>query len=94
MLLLDILLILMISICIIYCWILNRRIEELQNSRIEFARTIKELNFSIDKAASSVGELERLAHDTEKNLKNASDETAGLLQELCIVNDIAFRFYK
>ena len=75
MVILDFLLFLIIGVCIAYCWILNRRIQDLQNSRIEFARMIKELNVSILKAEASVCELKELSSNVGNELK-ASIEVA------------------
>ena len=64
MIFLDILLFIMIVICVVYCWMLNRRIQDLQNSRGEFARMIKELNVSIVKAETNVNEMSELSKVT------------------------------
>lgn len=88
MLALDFLLLIMIGICITYCWILNRRIQDLQNSRIEFARMIKELNVSIVKAETSVSELSELSKVTSQELKSYITEAKATTDELNIINDI------
>ena len=89
MLALDFLLLIMIGICITYCWILNRRIQDLQNSRIEFARMIKELNVSIVKAETSVSELSELSKVTSHELKTYITEAKATTDELSIINDIS-----
>ncbi|WP_316354870.1 DUF6468 domain-containing protein [Candidatus Trichorickettsia mobilis] len=86
--LLDFLLIILIGICITYCWVLNRRIQDLQNSRIEFARMVKELNVSIVKAAASVTELNECATMTNKELKSSIDSANSIYQELLMLNEI------
>ncbi|WPY00598.1 hypothetical protein Trichorick_00479 [Candidatus Trichorickettsia mobilis] len=86
--LLDFLLIILIGICITYCWVLNRRIQDLQNSRIEFARMVKELNVSIVKAAASVTELNECAMVTNKELKSSIDSANSIYQELIMLNEI------
>lgn len=89
MLIIDFLLLIMIGVCIVYCWTLNRRIQDLQNSRIEFARMIKELNISIVKAETSVNELDTLSKTTTTELKNSIEEAKNAASELMMVNDIS-----
>jgi gas vesicle protein len=89
MLILDYLLLAMIAVCIVYCWTLNKRIQDLQNSRIEFARMIKELNVSIVKAETSVEELNTLSKVTTTELKNSIEEARNTTNELQMVNDIS-----
>lgn len=88
MLALDFLLLIMIGICITYCWMLNRRIQDLQNSRIEFARMIKELNVSIVKAETSVAELSELSKVTSSELKNNIIEAKATYNDLNAINNI------
>lgn len=89
MLFLDFLLLLMIGVCITYCFILNRRIQDLQNSRIEFARMIKELNASIVKAEHNVNEMSQLSKVTSKEIKLAVDEAREISTELLKVSEFA-----
>ena len=72
MIILDILLLVMTVICVVYCWTLNRRIQDLQNSRIEFARMIKELNASIIKAEHNVNEMSELSKITSSEIDRKS----------------------
>ena len=89
MIILDFLLLLMIGICITYCWVLNRRIQDLQNSRIEFARMIKELNVSIVKAQTSVAELSDLSKVTSEELKTHIDEAKVVTNNLSNINSVS-----
>lgn len=89
MIILDFLLLLMIGICITYCWVLNRRIQDLQNSRIEFARMIKELNVSIVKAQTSVAELSDLSKVTSEELKTHIDEAKVVINNLSTINNVS-----
>lgn len=74
MLFLDFLLLIMIIICVVYCWMLNRRIQDLQNSRVEFARMIKELNLSIAKAESNINDMTELSQITSVEIQSVVDE--------------------
>jgi len=88
MLILDFVLLIMIVTCIIFCWILNRRIQDLHNSRVEFARMIKDLNTSIIKAESSVSELSALSKVTSTELLSSTEKAKEVIQELTILSDI------
>lgn len=89
MLFLDFLLLIMIIICVSYCWILNRRIQDLQNSRIEFARMIKELNASIIKAENNVNEMSELSKITSSQIRSVVDEAREHIAELASISEIA-----
>ena len=89
MIILDILLLIMTIICVVYCWTLNRRIQDLQNSRIEFARMIKELNASIVKAENNVNEMSELSKVTSKAMKNAINEAKDVSSELVSISEVA-----
>jgi hypothetical protein len=82
MIVLDIILMVMICTCIVYSWMLNRRIQDLHNSRVEFARMIKELNVSIVKAESSVAELSELSKITNEDLKIGIDDAKVLIKNM------------
>lgn len=89
MVLLDILLLIMIVVCVGYCWMLNHRISDLQNSRVEFARMIKELNASIVKAEANVNEMSQLSKITSTEIRSVVDEARESISELASLNSIA-----
>ncbi len=89
MLFLDFLLLVMIVVCVAYCWMLNRRIQDLQNSRIEFARMIKELNASIVKAENNVNEMSELSKVTSNEIKSVVEEAKDISSELATMSKIA-----
>ena len=89
MLFLDLLLLIMIVVCVVYCWMLNRRIHDLQNSRIEFARMIKELNASIVKAENNVNEMSELSKVTSLEIKSTVEEAKEVTSELIKVSEVA-----
>ena len=89
MILLDILLFIMIIICVAYCWMLSRRIQDLQNSRVEFARMIKELNVSIIKAETNVNEMSELSKVTSAEIRSVVDEARESIAELATISQIA-----
>ncbi len=82
MLALDVLLLLMIGVCIVYCWILNQRIRDLHNSRIEFARMIKEFDAAVIKAEHCISDLSVLGKNATDQVKKASDTAEEVIEEL------------
>ena len=89
MLILDILLLIMTITCVVYCWMLNKRIHDLQNSRIEFARMIKELNASIVKAENNVNEMSELSKVTSTEIKTVVEEAKEVTIELMVTIEVA-----
>jgi hypothetical protein len=89
MILLDLFLLAMIILCVVYCWVLNRRIQDLQNSRIEFARMIKELNASIVKAEHNVSEMSELSKVTSAEIRKVVDEARNSSTELVAICEVA-----
>lgn len=87
MLALDVLLLMMIVVCIVYCWVLNQRIRDLHNSRVEFARMIKEFDAAVIKAGNCIAELSTLGSAATSQIKNVSIEAEELVHELRTVND-------
>ncbi len=87
MLALDVLLLMMIVVCIVYCWVLNQRIRDLHNSRVEFARMIKEFDAAVIKAENCISELSTLGSNATVQIKNASADAENLIHELKTVND-------
>lgn len=93
MIILDILLLIMTVVCVVYCWVLNRRIHDLQNSRIEFARMIKELNASIIKAENNVSEMSKLSNLASTEIKTAINEAKEVSSELIAISEMASELY-
>jgi chromosome segregation ATPase len=74
--------------------VLSRRIQDLQNSRVEFARMIKELNVIILKAEANVSELQNLSHQTTEELQNSINDAKHSIDELKIVNGLGLDLTK
>lgn len=92
MIALDILLLLMIVVCIVYCWILNRRIQDLHNSRVEFARMIKEFDAAIVKADKASTEMQNLSSSNNEQISHIQDilkNSTNMFHELSMVTDVA-----
>lgn len=82
MLLIDFLLLILTGVCIGYCVLLNKRIRELHNSRIEFARMIKELNHSISLAENNVKAMNEISKVTSKEFLEVSEFAGNLKDDL------------
>jgi chromosome segregation ATPase len=87
MLALDVLLLLLIVVCIVYCWILNQRIRDLHNSRVEFARMIKEFDAAVVKAEKCISELATMSSATTMEIRAATDNAQELVHELQTLNE-------
>ena len=91
MIALDLLLLVMIGVCIAYCWILNRRIHELHNSRVEFARMIKEFDAAVVKADKAIVEMTALGKantDQAQALQDATKEAERASAELSMISEM------
>lgn len=88
MLALDVVLLFMIMICIVYCWVLNQRIRDLHNSRVEFARMIKEFDAAVIKAEGCIEDLTSLSKNATEQVKKASDDADMVISELKTVYEI------
>ena len=87
MLALDVLLLMMIVVCIVYCWVLNQRIRDLHNSRVDFARMIKEFDAAVVKAENCISEMSTLGSNSAIFIKNASMDAEEIIRELKTIND-------
>ncbi|MES2214814.1 MAG: DUF6468 domain-containing protein [Pseudomonadota bacterium] len=98
MLALDVLLLVMIGVCVAYCWVLNKRIQDLHNSRVEFARMIKEFDVAVVKADKAIAEMSILGKETgaqmqviQKSLKESERTYTELHMASELGNKIAER---
>lgn len=85
---LDVLLLCMIVVCIIYCWILNQRIRDLHNSRIEFARMIKEFDSAVVKAEHCIDDLSSMGKVANDQVKKSTKAAEIVINELTEVYEI------
>ena len=96
MLFLDLLLLIMTIVCVSYCWILNRRISDLQNSRVEFARMIKELDVSIIKAEKNIKAMNEISKIVSLEMQDKLNKANQVIDELSDItrnaNQISHKF--
>ena len=92
---LDIILLVLVVVCTVYCWLLNRRIKSLQDSKEEFVTMLQDLDKAVQNAESSVNELQSLSNVTSSELlsgiKNADELKGELLMLNKVGNDLADR---
>ena len=87
-LLIDFILVILISVCIFYCYLLSRRIEELQASKEEFRRIVKYFDAAIAKADDSIGELSKLSGDATDKISSAIGKAETLTSDLNFINEV------
>jgi Domain of unknown function (DUF6468) len=88
MILIDLLLITFLAICIYYCTVLNKRINELQNSRNEFNKMIKEFDLAIVRAESSINDLTKLSKETSAKIHKVTEKAQFILNDMTFMNDM------
>lgn len=88
MLALDVILLCMITVCIIYCWILNQRIRDLHNSRIEFARMIKEFDSAVIKAEHCIDDLSTLGKSANDQVKKSTKAAEEVIEDLTSIYEV------
>ncbi len=88
MILIDLLLITFLGICIYYCFVLNKRINELQNSKNEFLRTVREFDMAIVRAESSISDLTKLSRETSAKIHKATEKAQFLINDITFMNDM------
>jgi hypothetical protein len=67
---------------------LNKRINELQNSRNEFNRMIKEFDLAIVRAESSISDLTKLSKETSAKIHKATEKAQFLMNDITFMNDM------
>jgi len=91
MIALDVLLLIMIIVCVAYCWMLNRRIQDLHNSRVEFARMIKEFDAAIIKADKAIVDMSSLSSVSSEQIQSAqaiATHAERICTELNMISDM------
>ena len=86
--LLDIIIIVMLNMCLWGGYVLNQRINGLQKSKVALVKMMKEFDYAIIRAESSVSDLTKLSNDTSKNLKNLLGRAEIASRDLNLMTDI------
>lgn len=88
MLILDVILLLLIIICIIYCFKLSKKIADLHNMKEDFSNKIKDLNKTILKVESNINNLVDLSKKASEDLNNIVNKSEKLSDDLILINKI------
>lgn len=79
---LDILIMLLLSVTIGYCWILNRRIKVLQDSKSELAQLLGHFDESTQRASESIIALQTASKKIGENIQLRIDKANYVLDDL------------
>jgi len=81
-LLLNILIVALLAVTIGYCWLLNRRIRILQDSKSELAQLLKHFDESTQRASESIVALQSASKKIGENIQFRIDKANYLLDDL------------
>ena len=84
-LLVDIVIVIMLGITICYCWILNRRIKVLQDSKSELAQLLKYFDESTQRASESIIALQTASKKIGENIQMRIDKANYLVDDLAFM---------
>lgn len=84
----DLLVILLLSTCIVFGYILNRRIILVHKSKTEFAKMLKDFDQAITRAEISVQELTELTNESKIVLKELLNKAERLENQLSFSIDL------
>src|SRR5271170_2360564 len=86
-LLLNILIVALLAVTIAYCWLLNRRIKVLQDSKSELAQLLKHFDESTQRASESIIALQSASKKIGENIQFRIDKANYLLDDLAFMID-------
>src|SRR5271170_6795052 len=84
-LLLNILIVALLAVTIAYCWLLNRRIKVLQDSKSELAQLLKHFDESTQRASESIIALQTASKKIGENIQFRVDKANYLLDDLAFM---------
>lgn len=79
----------LLCLTIIYCWRLNRRIQELQNSRENLANFVKSLDSSLHVASTTISELRNITNKTAVEMSSYIKQSEELYGDLSFLTERA-----
>jgi chromosome segregation ATPase len=88
MIIIDLLIIFLLILSIWYSHSLHGRINELQKSKIEFNKMLKEFDGAIARAEASVTELNKLNNSAYKKIYDMTQKAEILSDDLSFMNDM------
>lgn len=81
-LLLDVLIAVLLGVTIAYCWVLNRRIRVLQDSKSELAQLLQHFDESTQRASESIIALQTASKKIGENIQFRIDKANFMLDDL------------
>lgn len=84
-LLLNIVIVALLVVTISYCWVLNRRIKVLQDSKSELAQLLKHFDESTQRASESIIALQSASKKIGENIQSRIDKANFLLDDLAFM---------
>lgn len=84
-LILDIVIVGLLATTIGYCWLLNKRIKVLQDSKSELAQLLKYFDESTEKASESIIALQTASKKIGENIQHRVDKANYLLEDLAFM---------
>ena len=88
MIVLDLILVILISVCIWYCWTLNQKIKDLQASKLEFMEVSKNFNAAVSQADQSIDKLNKAGNLTAEQLSSTIHKAEALNNDLVFINEL------
>lgn len=82
MLALDVILLILTIACVVYCWVLNRRILQIQEYKKELVTMFKEFDHSIRKAQNILEDTKSITPKTEALIKTLESKTQNVVKDL------------
>jgi sensor histidine kinase regulating citrate/malate metabolism len=83
--LLNLFIAVLLAVTIGYCWILNRRIKVLQDSKSELAQLLKYFDESTERASESIIALQTASKKIGENIQHRVDKANYLLDDLAFM---------
>lgn len=93
MLVIDIFLLFLITLCVFYCFKLSKRIENLNNMKQEFSSIIQELNKSISKAEISTTTLTNHSNQSSQKLSSLIEQADKVSDDLVLIKDVGVNLH-
>src|SRR3984885_11490246 len=86
-LMLNLVIVVLLAVTICYCWILNRRIRVLQDSKSELAQLLKHFDESTQRASESIIALQTASKKIGENIQFRIDKANYLMDDLSFMID-------
>ncbi len=83
--LLDVLLVVLLTATVVYCFVLNRRLGQLRNAQGDMAAMVRSFDESTERARSSIDDLKHTAGAVGLELEGRISKARDMLDELQLV---------